>query len=131
MTTSSNQQDEKQDDYRDDPGEFGQSSDLARTGTSDVTTGGGPDDSSKDPAGTSPGAGNNAGSQEDWRGPQAATGPAERTPTEGEDVGGIATSSANLGNSLPDGASDNGTTDTAPTDTTTDTTPRGDAASRP
>lgn len=94
MTNSSNEPDEKRDekrdekqddDYRDDPGEFGQSSDLARTGTSDVTTGGGPDDSSKDPAGTSPGRGNNAGSQEDWRGPEAAAREAERTAKEADD----------------------------------------------
>lgn len=102
MTRSS----KDQDDYRDDPAEFGQSSDLARTGTSGVTTGGGPADSSKDPAGTSPGAGNNAGSQEDWRGPKAAAPEAEWTPKEAEDDSGLPTNLDNLDSTRPDGARD-------------------------
>ena len=104
--TRSNDQEDPEDDYRDDPGEFGLSSDLARTGTSGITTGGGPDDSSKDPAGTSPGAGNNAGSQEDWRGAKAAPRATEWKPKDAEDVGGVPGKSADPGQSGPDSASD-------------------------
>ena len=87
------------DEYRDDPKEFGKSSDYAQGATSSRTAGGGPADSTNRLAGEK-------GSQEDWRGDRQ---PADddRGPGSGG-YGDVPSRSADPGQSSYGGFKDEG-----------------------
>lgn len=90
---------EQGDDYRDDPKEFGKSSDYAQGASSSRTAGGGPTDSTSKLAGEK-------GSQEDWRGgEQPADG--DRGPDSGG-YGDVPSRSADPGQSSYGGFKDEG-----------------------
>lgn len=74
--------DDTDSDYRDDRADFGAASDYAQTGTTGTYAGEGPGDA--DHLAGRHGSGNNAGSQEDWRGKKDEDAPQASAQPTGE-----------------------------------------------
>ena len=106
------------DDYKDDAADFGASSDYAQRGRTNQYDGGSPESGSSNFEGGTAGKGNNAGSQEQWRGTatehamseKAAGDEAEAEPSDRDEeaYGDVPSRSADAGQSSHGGLGNEG-----------------------